>query len=876
MDRPSATTTKIALAVALALGECSLAANPSFPGAEGYGGTFAGSMPAAGWLATASVYHVTTTADTINPSTGKPAFGTLRGAFYDYTTPTSPKQQASNRIVVFDVGGVFNITSGSLDVKTVNNIYIAGQTAPTPVTVYGNTTQITKSNNTMTSNLVMRYMTFRRGAAVTGNTDCITFAGGSGAGDTVATNMILDHVSATWGTDENLSVTNNNTNVTVQYSLIADALRTDHAYGSLLRPQVDSSMSFHHNLYANNASRQARFGSYNATKLTADFRNNVVYNWRDRASYTGGSSEPEQEYSDVNYVGNYLVAGPNTTANANLAFSVDKNVTSQVYQGGNFIDSDKLANPGGVPNGTDRGWAAFQVSTPVTDQTLTQMATPFATASVSTQLAANAYGQVVNYVGNNWWNREAIDARIVNNVLTNTGPVDGIGATGPNAAELSALLATPTVARPAGFDTDGDGMPDSWELQRGLNPNLASDGKLDYDSDQYSNVEEYLNEVGAFPAPSPIAFTGATSSRFALCTNFDANPDPAQVSNWQPSRFDTVTIDGAHAVVDAIAQDAGSIVLGTTSSSSSTLAVNSGSLFVRQNVVIGGGATAAGELALAGGKLMVAGTIGVGSAPSGVFGFTGGTLVVAGIDATNMRSSVAQSSVGTFRINGAAAVFAPGDVGVAGRTAITGNLTVAAGTLAIDLGGASAATTFQTTTAAHDSITVTGDASLGGNLVLSRIGGYDPANLVAHTILSAGTVTGHFTTVAGHQLSANKWLAVTYDATGVKVTATLPGDADVDGDVDFDDLLALAQSYEQAGQTWATGDFSGNGITEFDDLLTVAQHYGSQLLAEGSAFSSGQSLGQFESDWIAARSLVPEPTSLAALAALAFSRRRRS
>ena len=48
---------------------------------------------------------------------------------------------------------------------------------------------------------------------------------------------------------------------------------------------MDSNVSFHHNLYANNASRQARFGTYNAETLTADFRNNVVYNFRDRASY---------------------------------------------------------------------------------------------------------------------------------------------------------------------------------------------------------------------------------------------------------------------------------------------------------------------------------------------------------------------------------------------------------------------------------------------------------------------------------------------------------------------------------------------------------------------------------------------------------------
>src|SRR5215213_9747845 len=291
---------------------------PFFPGAEGFGGSFTGAAPAAGWFSNATVYHVTTTADTL-AGDGKPAVGTLRGAFYD----AARKQMASNVVVVFDVVGTFQLTQGSLDIKTVNNIYVAGQTAPSPVVVYGNTTQITKSNNTVNSNVILRYMTFRKGTG--DGEDAITFAGGSGAGDTVATNMILDHVSASWAEDEDLSVANNNTNVTVQYSIIADALTSGHAYGSLIRPQIDSNVTFHHNLYANNVSRQARFGTYNAETLTADFRNNVIYNWRDRASYTGGSSEVEQEFTDVNYVGNYLIAGPGTLSNANKAYTVDKN-----------------------------------------------------------------------------------------------------------------------------------------------------------------------------------------------------------------------------------------------------------------------------------------------------------------------------------------------------------------------------------------------------------------------------------------------------------------------------------------------------------------------------------------------------------------------
>ena len=297
---------------------------------------FSGSAPAGGWFSNATVYHVTNLNDS--------GAGSLRAAFVE---------NSANKIIVFDVAGTIQLTSGSLDIKNLSNYYIAGQTAPGPVTIYGDMTQITHSSDKNNTNVILRYLTFRKG---TGNgEDAITFAGGNGAAQTGrGSNMILDHVSASWAEDEIISVANNNTNVTVQYSMINDALVSNHAYGSLIRPRIDSNVTFHHNLYANNASRQARFGTYDAETLTADFRNNVVYNCRDRASYAGGSSEAEQEFADVNYVGNYIIAGPGTQWQfLRTAFIVDKNVTARVHQFGNPIDANGRPLPDGqTPDGT--------------------------------------------------------------------------------------------------------------------------------------------------------------------------------------------------------------------------------------------------------------------------------------------------------------------------------------------------------------------------------------------------------------------------------------------------------------------------------------------------------------------------------------------
>ena len=345
---------------AVMLAAAAAAQVPSFNGAEGFGGTFTGTAPVGGWFSNAEVYHVTTTQDYL--VNGKGAPGTLRGAFVDFTQPNSPKQKASNRIVVFDVGGTFKLTQGTLDIKEVNNIYIAGQTAPSPVTVYNNTSQITHSNNTVSSNVILRYLTFRKGTG--DGADAITFAGGSDGSGMVATNMIIDHVSASWSEDEVLSVANNNTNVTVQYTMMTDSLTSGHQYGSLIRPKIDSNVSFHHDLYGNDKSRNPRLGTYNDQLLTADIRNNVMYNWSDRATYAGGNSDGVTEYVNANYVGNYGIAGPATPAGAKSETIFTEDAANDpihlnLYQSGNYIDSDRTLNPGGTPNGSDTDWDMF-------------------------------------------------------------------------------------------------------------------------------------------------------------------------------------------------------------------------------------------------------------------------------------------------------------------------------------------------------------------------------------------------------------------------------------------------------------------------------------------------------------------------------------
>jgi hypothetical protein len=69
--------------------------------------------------------------------------------------------------------------------------------------------------------------------------------------------------------------------------------------------------------------------------------------------------------------------------------------------------------------------------------------------------------------------------------------------------------------------------------------------------------------------------------------------------------------------------------------------------------------------------------------------------------------------------------------------------------------------------------------------------------------------------------------------------AYVPGDANDDLTVDFNDLVAVAQNYNTAGgKTWAQGDFTGDGKVDFNDLVILAQNYNTTRAPAGAAMSN--------------------------------------
>ena len=712
--------------VSLAVCAGSALAIPAFPGAEGYGANSVGGR--GGY-----VYHVTSLSD--DPNTP----GTLRYGIQRSTGGTT---------VVFDVSGI--ITLGSkLEVDDPNTT-IAGQTAPgLGILVRNNTFELNDNN------LIVRHIHSRLGNdAGQPAVDSIGLTGGS--------NVIVDHCSASWSLDEALSAADTATTATVQYCYITEALNSGgHSYGSLIKPDVNAWYSWHHNLWASNYSRNPRPGYYNDSTVLLDFRNNVVYNWQDQAGYT---EDDGNGHLYLNYIGSYFIAGPSTgSTKVNYAFNAKASgLETLIYQSSNKIDPNK----DGIFNGTDTGWGMFTGSYGTAPG-----GTMFSVAPVTTQTADAALATVLTQGGAFNWNRDSVDTRVTNDVYNGTGQIISYPT------EVGGWPTYPVVSRPAGFDTDSDGMPNYWEVSYGLDPNVA-DNNGDFDADGYTNLEEYLNWIAPIPAPKPIVWTGGTG-RYELIGNWDIP--------WQPSRYDAVQINTGKATVAYLGQEAGTMYVG---SSAAELAVTGGSLAVANGIYLGNASGSRGTLTATGGSLVA-----------------GGQIVVA--------SSAA--STGELTITRSAYVQAEG-------------LT------ASNAGGRYAKINLEISPSGSSLIHATGSSSLGGVVDALWLGANRPKEGDAFKIIDSSdpnaTYSGAFDSLLCDEITLG--IPSGLDPFGGRARSgdyelffqgLTYGDASGDHAVGTGDLALMAGSWLAGGKAWANGDFTGDGVVGTGDLALMAGNW---------------------------------------------------
>jgi hypothetical protein len=477
----------------------------AFPGAVGQGAVAAGGRGG-------DVYHVINLED-YHPKKAPKIPGSLRHAIRSAEGP---------RTIVFDVGGLIPLAAPLEILKS--DLTIAGQTAPgSGITLWGYPVEVSRG-----SNIIIRYLRVRlgdfhvqvgdskkphpypgNGDLDAGSANAIHVGGG-------CERVILDHVSTSWGMDETFSVTICR-DVTVQNCMIASSLNDSfhpkgpHGYGSLIRGELtpedqeanQGGFTFYQNLWAHHRARNPSIagkqrlnsGQSEHERLRTDINlvNNVIYNWGDQPTHRSQLGEAR-----INLVGNYYINGP--AKDADRIFKEGVKGHTFVYQMGNWIDSDQDPDHNGFEISNDEQIARAFRNFGAGDLLLGGTSgAPFAFyhhVSNHVRSAVTAYNQVIESAGCSLV-RDSADRTIVDSVEQRGGKIiDSQEELREPDGTLPGIDDVLTKTRPEDFDTDGDGMSNTFENGHQLNPTDPSDRNgTNLSSIGYTNLEVYLAEL---------------------------------------------------------------------------------------------------------------------------------------------------------------------------------------------------------------------------------------------------------------------------------------------------------------------------------------------------------------------------------------------
>ena len=481
----------------------------AFPGAEGYGKYSLGGRGG-------KVYEVTTLADD-GP-------GSFRQAFNAY--PGEPLT------IVFRVGGIIDLLT-PIKIQR-SNMTLAGQTAPgdgictkrSMVKIYG-------------TNLIIRYMHFRPGDVSKTNNPAVY-----GLDIENSNNFIVDHCSMSWSMEEAATFYDNKYS-TIQWCLVSESLNASyngkgsHGYAGVWGGQY---ATYHHNLLTHHHSRAIRFNGSRThdTLAYVDYRNNVIYNWGNDLGCYGNEIEIADtanpifplRRAELNIMNNYYKAGPATpTAKGKIILNAydtyvaawASRLVGKVYMDGNYIN--------GFPTVTAANFTGVSLKYyPGTYIDSFKLSAPTQNEPIVMQSATDAYNAVLAGAGDIFPKRDTLDRRYVNEAFTGTASQHSTNSTSMYYGKGNlGIIDTQDSAggwpnydttAVAPIDTDHDGMPDSWEIAMGLNPNDSTDGNT-VAASGYTMLEEYLN--GLAPNTLPLSL---------LRFNAAKNADKQVVLNW--------------------------------------------------------------------------------------------------------------------------------------------------------------------------------------------------------------------------------------------------------------------------------------------------------------------------------------------------------
>jgi pectate lyase len=428
-----------------------------FPGAEGFGTTTRAGRGG-------KVFAVTSLADS-GP-------GTLRHALLDPT----PK------IIVFGVGGTIVLESHLFVQHPF--VTIAGQTATGDGILLKDFGLVIVTHDVLIQHVRIR--PGNEGAVRPDHNDAIAILGEDETGTRRGYNIVIDHVSTSWGEDELISTWFGAHDITVSWSIISEALnrsrhaKRTHSAGLIVGDRSDR-VSIHHNLMAHNDFRNPLIMSGG----THDVVNNVVYNWG--ALVTEILDDAPKS---VNIVGNYYRAGRSSKSPFEIMINPSgADAIPKMFVAGNV--KFEQPDPSSAWQRVQFGWRSKGASEKY------RATTPFSTAPITTSTAEEARELVLAGAGATLPRRDRVDIRVVDEVRRGTGAIID------SPAQVGGY--PPYAGGPAPPDSDGDGMSDEWERRMGLDAANPADGSRDADGDGYSNVEEYLHSLTseATRQPSP-------------------------------------------------------------------------------------------------------------------------------------------------------------------------------------------------------------------------------------------------------------------------------------------------------------------------------------------------------------------------------------
>lgn len=397
-------------------------------------------------------------------------------------------ESKGKRIIVFEISGTIHLET-KLSIKA--DVTIAGQSAPgdgicladQPVSLAGD-------------NIIVRYLRFRMGDKYQSQAGMVDGSGSDDAfGGFKRKNIIIDHCSMSWSTDEVFSVYGGDS-TTLQWNIISEPLNYSyhfetgdkdferHGFGGIWG---GLHLTAHHNLFAHCNNRCPRFNGIRHTPTEfVDYRNNVIYNWGGNNIYAG-------EGGTYNIVNNYFKYGPNTSNSVKYRIcNPGKNETigfGKWYVDGNYVDDAEEV--------TKNNWKGVHMGNGGNEndkkECLQQNAFP--AEAIPVQSATDAFKAVLQFAGCSLPARDTLDMRIMQNVIERKGNfIDVQGGWPHGTAYEKTVTAWPSLkSEQAPVDTDKDGMPDAWERKSGLNSSDATDAAQNKLHKHYTNIEVYLN-----------------------------------------------------------------------------------------------------------------------------------------------------------------------------------------------------------------------------------------------------------------------------------------------------------------------------------------------------------------------------------------------